>query len=70
VTEIMEDPYGLEFGDWEDPYDHDYCTGCDMCRPWEGCSHEAIRAVRAAEVSRRRGELAAESARVAHRPAN
>lgn len=46
------DPYGLEFGDWEDPFDHDYCTGCPACLPWEGRSYEAIRAQRKALVRR------------------
>lgn len=48
------DPYGLEYGDWEDPYDHDYCTGCWMCLPWEGRLHEEIRSERRAAVQRRR----------------
>lgn len=49
------DPYGYEFGDWEDPQtEHDYCTGCDMCRPWEGRTHEQIRADRLAQVAARR----------------
>jgi len=48
------DPYGLEYGDWEDPFDHDYCTGCTMCRWWEGRRYEDIRAERAVYVQRRR----------------
>jgi hypothetical protein len=48
------DPYGLNYGDWEDPYDHDSCTGCTTCHPWEGRLYEDIRADRKAEVHRRR----------------
>lgn len=67
---MTTDPYGLEFGDWEDPQTHDDCTGCAMCRDWEGRSYEAIRAVRRVEVSRRRAEAAAEAAAAAAPPAN
>jgi hypothetical protein len=49
-----EDPYGLAYGDWEDPYGHDYCTGCDMCAPWEGKSYVQIRDERRAAVAARR----------------
>jgi hypothetical protein len=52
-----QDPYGLEFGDWEEPYAHDYCTGCAMCESWEGKPYEQIRAERRAEVQRRRSTL-------------
>lgn len=48
------DPYGLEYNDWEDPFDHDYCTGCHMCRWWEGRLHDDIRAERQVYVQRRR----------------
>lgn len=48
------DPYGLEYGDWEDPFDHDYCTGCTICRWWEGRLLEHIRTERLVAVERRR----------------
>jgi hypothetical protein len=48
------DPYGLKYGDWEDPYDHDYCTGCSMCVWWEGRLYEDIRAERLVYVQRKR----------------
>lgn len=49
------DPYGLEYGDWEDPYDHGtltMCTGCAMCLPWEGRLAEEIRSERRMAVLR------------------
>lgn len=46
------DPYGLEYGDWEDPEVHDSCSGCPACFPWEGRSYEAIRTQREALVRR------------------
>lgn len=54
----VHDPYGeMEFGDWEDPYNHvllTMCTGCPMCVNWEGRTYEEIRAQRLALISRRR----------------
>jgi hypothetical protein len=51
-----EDPYGLMYGDWQDPFEHadDMCTGCDMCRPWEGRPYEQVRDERRAAVAARR----------------
>lgn len=46
------DPYGLEYGDWEDPETHHDCTGCVTCLPWEGRAYETIRAQRRALVHR------------------
>lgn len=46
------DPYGAEFGDWEDPEVHTDCTGCATCLPWEGRPHAVIRAQRKALVHR------------------
>lgn len=54
MTNTAPDPYGLEYGDWEEPYGHDDCTGCAMCAAWEGRSYEQIRAERLADVARRR----------------
>lgn len=48
------DPYGLEYGDWEDPATHDDCTGCSLCMWWEGRLHDDIRAERRVYVQRRR----------------
>lgn len=49
------DPFGKEYGDWEDPqYEHDYCTGCEMCAPWEGRTYEQIRNERLVTVVQRR----------------
>lgn len=55
------DPYGEEYGDWEDPITHSMitmCTGCAMCEPWEGLSYNVIRSDRRAQVRewRERGE--------------
>lgn len=53
----VHDPYGLEYGDWVDPYTHsliEMCTGCPMCVTWEGKPYDQIRAERMALVSRRR----------------
>jgi hypothetical protein len=51
-----EDPYGLMYGDWQDPFEHadDMCTGCTMCAPWEGRPYEQVRAERRAAVAARR----------------
>lgn len=48
------DPYGLEYGDWEDPEVHDSCTGCPVCYSWEGRSYRQIRISRLVEVRNRR----------------
>jgi hypothetical protein len=51
-----EDPYGLAYGDWQDPFEHadDMCTGCTMCAPWEGRPYEQVRDERRAAVAARR----------------
>lgn len=52
------DPYGTEYGDWEDPIEHlmvTMCTGCVLCRSWEGRSYESIREERKVMVARWRG---------------
>lgn len=57
------DPYGEEYGDWEDPINHmmiTMCTGCALCSSWEGRSHERIRAERRAAVAKWREESQAE----------
>lgn len=55
TTATSRDPFGREFGDWEDPEtEHVDCEGCAMCGPWTGRSYAQIRAARRAEVARRR----------------
>jgi hypothetical protein len=46
------DPYGEEYGDWEDPEVHTDCTGCAVCLPWEGRPYGRIRSDRRALVRR------------------
>ena len=63
MTTPPGDPYGEEYGDWEDPINHmmiTMCTGCAMCESWEGQSHEQIRAERRAAVAKWRKENQAE----------
>jgi hypothetical protein len=51
---VIDDVYGMEYGDWEDPVTHmviTMCTGCALCAPWEGRSYEAIRAERIHQVA-------------------
>jgi hypothetical protein len=55
IPQAGGDPYGEEFGDWEDPLIHD-CTGCDMCTPWQGRTYDQIRAERRMAVAVRRAE--------------
>jgi DNA-binding CsgD family transcriptional regulator len=59
AEQTERDPYGNEFGDWEDPQGHDMCTGCIICRPWEGRPYRLIRNERSATVARRRAAQAA-----------
>jgi len=46
------DPYGEEYGDWENPTTHTDCTGCPVCLPWEGRPYDVIRAQRRALAHR------------------
>jgi hypothetical protein len=57
MTIPIFDPYGEEYGDWEDPYSHVFltmCTGCPMCVAWEGKPYDQIRAERVDLTVRRR----------------
>lgn len=52
------DPYGSEYGNWEDPHVHillGQCAGCVTCAGWRGKTVNEICAERAAFVCRRRG---------------
>jgi hypothetical protein len=51
------DPYGEEYGDWEDPWNHVFlteCTGCAMCVSWKDRTYEEIKSSRIALVLKRR----------------
>lgn len=57
------DPYGEEYGDWEDPYVHIFttmCTGCSMCVTWTHKLYDEIRSERIALVLSRRVREAGE----------
>lgn len=51
------DPYGTEYGDWEDPYTHAFltmCTGCALCANWNGKTYDQIRGERISQVEAHR----------------